>query len=291
MRILILGGDGMLGHQCLRHLRQKHEVYVTLHQPLDAYAAFGLFDPERTFDGVDVRSCERLIEVMAKARPQAVINGVGIVKQRGSAKEAAPSIEMNAMLPHRLAVLCRSAGARLLQISTDCVFSGRKGRYTEQDPSDAEDLYGKTKFLGEVHDAHGLTLRTSYIGLELDRQQGLVEWFLAQRGRTRGFRRAIYSGVTTSELSRLIERIFTSHPELSGLWHVASAPIDKHDLLSRLSARLGRTDVSIAPDDTFVCDRSLCADALERAIGYRPPSWDDMLAELADQIRERKASS
>jgi len=306
MRILILGGDGMLGHQCLAQLRRKHEVYVTLHRPGSTYErdegslpvrvpplreASGLFDPERTLDGVDVRSTDRLIEVLAEARPQAVINGVGIVKQRGQAKEAIPSLEINALLPHRLAVLCRSAGARLIQISTDCVFNGRKGRYTEQDPSDAEDLYGKTKYLGEVHEAHCLTLRTSIIGLELGRRQGLMEWFLSQKGPIRGFRRALYTGLTTLELSRLIERLLTTRPDLSGVWHVASAAINKYDLLCRLAALLGRTDITIAPDDEFVCDRSLCGEAFEKAAGYRAPSWEDMLAELAGQIRQRKASS
>ena len=186
MRILILGGDGMLGHQLLKYLRLRHNVKVTLRQSLTAYGQYGLFDIENSFSGIDVRSLERLIEVMADFRPEAVINAVGIVKQRPDAKEIIPSLEINALLPHRLAVLCKGIGARLIHLSTDCIFSGGKGSYLESDPSDAEDLYGKTKYLGEVHEANNLTLRTSIIGRELSRHTSLLDWFLAQTDTVKG---------------------------------------------------------------------------------------------------------
>jgi dTDP-4-dehydrorhamnose reductase len=291
MRILILGGDGMIGHQCLKHLRQAHDVYATVHKPLATYAALGLLGPDRTLDNIDVRSMDRVAEAMAEVRPAAVLNATGIVKQRPQAKEATACIEINAMFPHRLATLCRAAGARLIQLSTDCVFSGRKGLYEETDPTDAEDLYGKTKAMGELKEAHCVTLRTSSLGLELGRRQGLIEWFLAQRGPIKGFRRAIYTGLTGLELSRVIERVLTSHTTLSGLYQVAAAPINKYDLLKRLAAALGRTDITISPDDDFVCDRSLCGRKFEKETGYQAPSWDSMLEELANLITERKAAS
>lgn len=288
MRILILGGDGMLGHRLLMHLQDRHETKVTLRRELAAYERYGLFTLENSYWGVEAKDTERLLEVVADFRPEAVVNAVGIVKQRGAAKEAIPSLEINALLPHRLALLCRAAGARLIHLSTDCVFSGRKGNYTEDDVPDAEDLYGRTKLLGEVADAGCITLRTSIIGLELSRRTGLIEWFLAQRGEIRGFTKAIYTGLTTAEMSHVIERVLVKHPHLSGVWQVASEPINKYDLLVRFSEVLGRDDVRIVPDDTVRIDRSLLPVAFEKATGYSAPGWNEMLKELGAEVRQRQ---
>lgn len=287
MRVLILGGDGMLGHRLLLHLRGRHEVRVTLRQEWSAYERHGIFDPRDVYTGVDARDRDRMVAVMSDFRPEAVVNAVGIVKQRGLAKEAIPSLEINALLPHRLAALCGVAGARLVHMSTDCVFSGRRGNYTEEDVSDAEDNYGRTKFLGEVDAPGCVTLRTSIIGLELSRGESLIEWFLAQRGEVRGFTRAIYSGLSTAEMSRVIECVLVRHPELSGVWQVASEPISKYDLLVRLSEVLGRTDVQITLDDTVRIDRSLSPEAFGKVTGYQAPDWGTMLEELGDEIRYR----
>ena len=287
MKILILGGDGMLGHQLLQSWEDRHDVKVTLRRPLAAYAGYGLFSDANSVTGVDATDNAKVRAVVARFLPEAVVNCVGIVKQRSEAKAAIPSIEINSLLPHRLLEVCQEHGARLVHMSTDCVFSGRTGGYRETDIPDPVDLYGRSKLLGEVAEAPGLTVRTSIIGLELSRFSGLVEWFLSQRGMIRGFRRAIYTGFTTRELARVIEHALVDHPRLHGVWQVASAPINKHDLLVGLAARLGRTDVEIVPDDTFACDRSLRQDAFEAETGYRPPSWDAMLDELAEQIRER----
>ena len=289
MRVLILGGDGMLGHRLFLHLRGRHETRVTLRRELAAYDRYGLFGPAEAYAEVDARDRDRLVEVMADFHPEAVVNAVGIVKQREMAEEAIPSLEINALLPHRLASLCRLAGARLVHVSTDCVFSGRRGTYTEDDFPDAEDLYGRTKFLGEVGGPNCVTLRTSIIGLELSRKSGLIEWFLAQRGEIRGFTRAVYSGLTTAEMSRVIERVLVQHPDLSGVWQVASEPVSKYDLLLRLAEFLGRTDVRITPDDSVRIDRSLSAAAFERATGYVAPGWDEMLKELGDEVRRMRS--
>ena len=288
MRILILGGDGMLGHRLLMHLQDRHETKVTLRRELAAYERYGLFTLENSYWGVEAKDTERLLEVVADFRPEAVVNAVGIVKQRGAAKEAIPSLEINALLPHRLALLCRAAGVRLFHLSTDCVFSGRKGNYTEGDVADAEDLYGRTKLLGEVTDAGCITLRTSIIGLELSRRTGLIEWFLAQRGEIRGFTKAIYTGLTTAEMSHVIERVLVEHPHLSGVWQVASEPINKYDLLVRFSEVLARDDVRIVPDDTVRIDRSLLPVAFEKATGYSAPGWNEMLKELGAEVRQRQ---
>jgi dTDP-4-dehydrorhamnose reductase len=287
VRILILGGDGMLGHQLFKHLGANHDVRVTLRRDLDAYRELDLFKPDNAYAGIEAGDTEALLEATGDFRPEAVINGIGIVKQRDQAKASMPSLEINALLPHRLALLCKAIGARLIHMSTDCVFSGRTGNYREQDPSDADDLYGKAKFLGELHDAHCVTLRTSIIGLELNRKTGLVEWFLAQKGSIKGYRRAIYTGFTTVEMARVIERVLLEHKELHGVWHVASVPINKYDLLSLLSDKLKRADIEIDPDDNFVCNLSLDGTRFTQATGYAAPSWDAMLVELAQQIRQR----
>jgi dTDP-4-dehydrorhamnose reductase len=287
MKILILGGDGMLGHELFRQLGEHHDVSVTLRQALDDYRGFGLFSAQNAIDRVDVRDEARLRGVLSDFAPDVAINCVGIVKQRPDAKSPVPSLEINSLYPHKLLALCSARGTRLVHFSTDCVFSGKTGGYRETDTPDPVDLYGHTKLLGELQDPPGLTLRTSIIGLELSRRAGLIEWFLAQRGRIRGFRRAVYTGFTTREMGRIVRRLLEQHDDLHGVWHVASAPINKYTLLVELAKKLQRADVEIAADDAFACDRSLRADRFRAATGYAPPSWDEMLTELADDVRRR----
>jgi len=284
MRILVLGGDGMLGHRLLLSWHSKHEVRTTLHRELATYRDLGLFNLDNSFAGVDVRQIERVAQIVSEFRPEVVVNAVGIVKQRSDASAAIPSLEINSLLPHRLALVCGGAGARLVHLSTDCVFSGRKGGYIEADPSDAEDLYGRSKYLGEVVGPGCVTLRTSIIGRELSRKTGLLEWFMSQRGgMVKGFRQAIFSGFTTHEMARIIEQLVTAQPPAEGLYHVSSAPISKYDLLREINRALC-LDITIGADDTFRCDRSLDSTRFRREFGYQPPSWREMVAELVRDI-------
>lgn len=292
MKILILGGDGMLGHQLLKLLGERHEVKVTLRQELSAYADCGLFTAQNAIPGIDVRMPDRLLGVMSQFPPDAVVNAVGIVKQRPDGLDVIPNLEINALLPHRLALMCRVVGARLIHISTDCVFSGNRGQYREDDVPDPVDIYGHAKLLGEVAQPGVITLRTSIIGLSLyrdasslHRNGSLIDWFLRQRGRIKGYRNAIFSGFTTMELSRVIAMLLEGHPPLAGgLYHLSSTAISKHDLLVRLRDRLER-DIEIAPDDAVRIDRSLDSTRFRDEFNYSPPSWDVMLEELAQDIR------
>jgi dTDP-4-dehydrorhamnose reductase len=288
MKLLILGGDGMLGHEVFLHLRAGHEARVTLRQPLAAYASQGLFDSANAFGSLDVRTPGALERVLTEFRPQAVVNAVGIVKQRPEAEEAITSIEVNSLLPHRLAVACRGLGARVIHLSTDCVFTGERGNYSETDQPDATDIYGRSKLLGELVGEGTLTLRTSMIGLGLYRKTSLIDWFLAQKGRVQGYRHAIFSGLTTRELSRLIGRLIEQHPHASGLYHVSAAPISKLDLLTKLRLRL-KLNVEIAPADEPRIDRSLDSTRFRRVFSYQPPSWDEMLDEVAQDILRKAA--
>jgi dTDP-4-dehydrorhamnose reductase len=276
MRILVLGGDGMLGHELYRELRDHHETRVTQRR--------ASAEPH-VFSGVEVRGSNLIEEVIAQFRPGAVVNCIGIVKQRPESEEAIASIEVNALLPHRLAIACRAAGARLVQLSTDCVFSGAKGGYREEDIPDPVDVYGRSKLLGEVTGEGALTLRTSMIGLGLYRKTSLVDWFVAQKGRVQGYRKAVFSGLTTREISRVIRMVLESHPQAWGLYHLSAEPIDKYALLVKLRERLGKS-IEIVPVDEPRIDRSLDSTRFRRVFAYRPPAWDAMLEELSAQLRK-----
>lgn len=280
MKILIFGGDGMLGHQLFRQWNRRHETYVTLRNELASYSSSGLFEPQRSIPNIDVRSIETVISCVERLRPDALVNAVGLVKQRPMATESQPSSEINTLFPQQLAIVGQSVGARVVHFSTDCVFSGRKGSYTEQDIPDPEDLYGRSKLLGELNSPNCITFRTSIVGRELSRKTGLLEWFLAQRSSVRGFTRAIYTGFTTIEMARIVERLITQYPQASGVWHVSSDRISKYDLLC-LVKKYFKLDTEIVPSDSFVCDRSLLSDRFRTAFGYTPPTWDKMVEELA----------
>ncbi len=287
MRILILGGDGMLGHQCLMSWASRHEVRVSLRQGPDAYQQFPLFHSDNAYFNVDVRTFDCVREIVDEFRPQAVVNAIGIVKQRESSKERLLSIQINALFPHLLEELCGEFNARLITLSTDCVFLGEKGYYGENDDSDAKDVYGKSKFLGEVAAPHCLTIRSSIIGLELQHFSSLIGWYLRQKGVIHGFTGAIYSGLTTLEMARVIEKVLVEHPQLHGIYQVASKAINKFNLLQQLTDKLQRKDISLLPESRFHCDRSLNAERFSLQTGYVAPSWDTMLSELAEQIIER----
>jgi dTDP-4-dehydrorhamnose reductase len=279
MRVLIIGGAGMLGHQLCRTLGKDFELWATFRElPRE----FGYLPADHQIGNAAVEDTSRIREILDRVRPDAVVNAVGIVKQRDEAKQAVPSIRVNALFPHQLAELCGERGIRVFQISTDCVFSGRRGAYTEDDIPDPVDLYGRTKLLGELDRPNCLTLRTSIIGWQLNTFSALLSWFALQRGRRiKGYRKAVYSGFSTSVFSRLIGDIIGRHKDLHGLYHVASAPINKFDLLVRMRDALGWKDVVIDPEDDFACDRSLSGERFSRGTGWHAPDWDSMIEGLA----------
>ena len=284
MRILILGGDGMLGHRLLKDLSRSHDVRVTLRQEAPAYERFDLFNADNSYTGVDVRRTDQLVAVLGDFHPDAVINAVGVIKQRPDGLYAIPNLEINALLPHRVAALCQAVGAHFIHISTDCVFSGRTGNYREDDVPDPIDVYGHSKLLGEVIAPGSITLRTSIIGRELSRKSSLLEWFLRQRGQVRGYKNAIFSGFTTMELSRIMETLITHFPESSGIYHVSSDPISKYDLLTLIQDRL-QLEVDLVADYEFKCNRSLNSKRFRQDFSYVPPSWEQMIDELATELK------
>jgi dTDP-4-dehydrorhamnose reductase len=281
VRALVLGSSGMLGHKLLQVLSQRFEAYGTTRAPepiLDRVAprAVGVLD------GVSADDLDSVNDAFATTRPDVAVNCIGIVKQLDEAKNPIASITVNSLFPHQLAEICRTHGARLVHVSTDCVFSGRQGGYTEDDTPDPVDLYGRSKLLGESGEDPTLTIRTSIVGRELHGAHGLVEWFLAQAGGSvRGFKRAIFSGWSTEALAHAVAEVAERHRQLTGLWHVAAEPIAKYDLLCLLRDAF-ELDVSIEPKDDFECDRSLDGSRFAAATGISAPSWPEMIARLRE---------
>lgn len=281
MKILIVGVSGMFGSSAYRLFASSNGISVT-GTARSATLLDGLprHNRAKIVVGVDALDTDALIQVVADERPDVVINCVGVIKQLPAAKAELPSIAINSLFPHRLAKIAALANARLIHLSTDCVFSGDKGHYRETDFPDAGDLYGRTKLLGEVDYAHAVTLRTSIIGHELGRSVSLIGWFLDQPGpRVSGYRRAIYSGFPTVELARIIRDHVIPNPALSGLWQVASQPINKYELLKLVADIYGK-QIEIVPDDSVVIDRSLDGSRFAAATGYTAPSWRDLITTM-----------
>ena len=281
MKILVLGVTGMLGNVMFKYLSRndRYDVYGSGRSE----SARRNFDRElagRIVTGVDVENQDSLVRLFESVKPEVVINCVGLIKQLAAADDPLAAIPINAMLPHRLAALCGVAGARLIHVSTDCVFSGQKGNYVESDPSDAKDLYGRSKYLGETKDAHTITLRTSIIGPELNGgAHALLGWFLSQEGTVNGYTRAIFSGLPTVELAKVVGDVVIPRPELCGLYHVAAQPISKFDLLTLIAKTYGK-EIEIKAVAEPAIDRSLNPARFNTATGYLAPEWRELVSNM-----------
>lgn len=272
----------MLGNAMFRVLGDRDDVTIT--GVARRSAASKHFEPrlaERIQFGIDVEHPDALIRLFADARPDVVVNCIGLVKQLTEVKDPLIAVPLNTLLPHRLARLCASRGARLVHVSTDCVFSGSQGNYKESDPPDALDLYGRSKLLGEVDYPNAITLRTSIIGRELDGCRSLVGWFLSQSGPVKGFRKAIFSGLPTVELATVVRDVVLPRPDLSGVYHVAAEPINKCDLLRLIANAYGK-QIEIMPSDDVIIDRSLDASRFNQATGYAPPPWPELIQRMRE---------
>jgi dTDP-4-dehydrorhamnose reductase len=283
MRILVLGASGMLGHRAWLDLGTDYEVWGTLRVSTPKLVELAGAQAHRLLAGVDVDNPNSLVEAFDKVKPDVAINCIGLIKQRQAEIDHLRAIDLNSRLPHQLANLCRLTGSRLIHISTDCVFSGKKGMYTEDDISDAEDVYGKTKFLGEITDqSHCLTIRTSYVGHELASNYGLLDWFLSQKREVLGYTNAIFSGFTTTAFVEILRSCILPNANLSGLYHISSDPISKYDLLQLFNDSYGK-QLIIKPASEVMIDRSLDSSQFRLAAGFSPPDWPDMVRSMADK--------
>jgi dTDP-4-dehydrorhamnose reductase len=275
VKILVLGATGLLGNAMFRSMSKASDVRVD--GTIRHEAARGLFAPEHAAYLTvveDIENPDELARLLDAARPDVVVNCIAV--GRPAPADPMRSISVYSVLPRRLSHLCRLAGARLIHIGSDGVFSGSRGSYTENDPSDADDIYGISKLLGEVTESHAITLRTSIIGHELQSGSGLLEWFLSQQGQCRCYTRAIFSGFPTIVLADLIRDVVIPRPDLHGLYHVATRPISKFDLLRLVAKRYGKT-IELIPDDRPGPDLSLVADRFEQATGYVAPDWPTLV--------------
>lgn len=283
-RTLILGATGMLGHALCRRLAADGggDVWATSRTEWRRDPRLAKVIPEeRCIGGCDLQTPNNVERALHELRPRSVVNCVGLIKQRPEAADTELAIELNALLPHRLVRFCDDAGAKLIQLGTDCVFSGRRGNYSEADIPDPVDLYGRSKLLGEVSRPPHLTLRTSMIGWQLQGHEGLAEWFWTRRGRAaQGWSNAIFSGLTTYALADVIATLLAHHPALSGLYHVAAKPISKYDLLAQLDAATGAA-VHLEKVEGPGIDRSLNGERFLAATEIQIPRWDAMIADLA----------
>lgn len=287
-RILVLGASGMLGSTLFRAFAADRNM-VTFGTLRDADQA-RFFAPDlrnALISGVYMESETSLLNAFSTARPDVVINCVGIIKQIPNANVHLDALSTNAVLPHRLAKYCSALGARLIHFSTDCVFSGRAGKYVESDAPDAQDLYGKTKLLGEVNYGNAVTLRTSIIGHELNGARSLVDWFLSQTTEIKGFRKAIFSGLPTIEVADVIKNLIIPNPDIFGLYHLSVDPISKHELL-QLIADIYQKDIKITPDDSLVIDRSLESEHFVTATGYTPKPWEVLIRNMHKDYLQAK---
>jgi dTDP-4-dehydrorhamnose reductase len=282
--ILILGGTGMLGHKLFQHFLPRFPGTIcTMHRQAtdEPYSRITLFQGPQVIEGIDLVDFNKLSNLLLRLKPEFIVNCVGVIKQRDQASSHISTITVNSLLPHQLAALCAKWGGRLIHFSTDCVFSGRQGMYKEDDFSDAEDLYGKTKFLGETTEANAVTIRTSIIGRELSNHRSLLDWFLSNKGgHVRGYRKSIYSGVTTNHLAEVVADIILHHPQLQGVYQVASEPISKYDLLCLLREAYA-LDVAIDPVDGEYANRSMDGSRFRGATGYVCPPWPTLVQQLA----------
>lgn len=277
MRVLVIGASGMIGNTVLRVLSEKVEwaVFGTIRDERNK-RFFTASIGERLVVGIDVDHADSLVRVLDQLRPNVVVNCAGLTKHKPEADDPLVSIPINTLMPHRLAGLCKLIGARLIHVSTDCVFSGERGGYVEDDYPDARDVYGKSKALGEVLYPHSITLRTSTIGHELQSKYGLLDWFLSQEGQCKGYSRAIFSGLPTVVFAQVVRDVVIPQTGLSGLYHVAAKPIDKFELLKLIANVYGKA-IHIVPDDKLVIDRSLDAKRFQLATGYIAPEWPELI--------------
>lgn len=283
LRVLVLGATGMLGNAVLRCFSESSDCVVFGTSRSDRVSS--LLDEnlrELIISSIDVSKFDDICRAFDVAKPTVVINCIGIVKQLDASDDVLTAVPLNALLPHQLARLCSMVGARLIHISTDCVFSGAVGSYREVDYPDANDVYGRTKFLGEVDYPNAITLRTSIIGRELSGNRSLLCWFLSQKGRVNGYTEAVFSGLPTDELARVIRDVVLPRADLRGLFHVAAKPINKYTLL-KLVADVFKLSVEIVPNSDVKIDRSLSADKFKAMTGYVAPDWSVLITNMYER--------
>lgn len=285
MKVLVLGGSGLLGHKLVQVFKSQFDTCATFHGSFEKYHGIDVFEGVRVVDNIDAGVFESVTQTVLEVEPDVIVNAIGVTKHVPDVRNVIKTITINSLLPNQLAQLAAEQNARLICISTDCVFSGDRGNYLETDNPDATDLYGRTKILGEIHEGNCLTVRTSIIGRELFTRNSLVEWFLSNSGgRVKGFTKAIFTGFPTIVLAEILADVIKHRPGMTGLYHVSSDPIIKFDLLRLIDGAMN-VEALIDADDEMAIDRSLDSTKFRRETGYVPPSWQDLIERMAQDAK------
>jgi dTDP-4-dehydrorhamnose reductase len=280
-RILIVGANGLLGNSLIKFFSTKKNlsIFATIRSANTLNTLNDCFNNCNIFTGIDVEKNNDLESVFSKVIPNIVINCVGVIKQSEEIANNFKVISINSLLPHYLLNLSMRYSARFIHFSTDCVFSGSRGNYNEDDLPDAQDLYGRSKLLGEVYYGNSITLRTSIIGHELNNSKSLVDWFLSKNENVEGYKKSIFSGLTAFEIARVIHD-YVINSDLVGLYHLSADPISKYELLLLIKDIYGKT-INVIPDDKKVAvNRSLDSSRFRKVTGFLPKSWPLMIKEM-----------
>lgn len=277
LKVLVLGSTGLIGRTFLRVISEKSslDVYGTVRSDL-SLQHFKDIPLSKIFTEIDTEDDSKMLDIFGTIHPDVVINCIGLTKHKEDGNHPIKAIKLNALFPHRLAQLSSLFGAKLIHVSTDCVFSGKKGLYSENDQPDADDIYGKSKALGEILYGDSLTIRTSTLGHELNTNSGLLNWFLSQKDKCKGFKNAVFSGLPTAVLAQVIRDYILNDNSLKGLYHIAASPINKYDLLKLIAEVYGKK-IDIELDEDFVIDRSLDATKFNLATGFKAPEWPELI--------------
>ena len=281
MKILVLGGSGMLGHKLVQVWKDKFDVWTALRKKFEDYKNLNIFEKDKLFENITAENYEDVEKIICDLRPDVIVNAIGVIKQLPTANDIIKTLTINSIFPHRLSETAGKVNARLICISTDCVFSGEKGNYNEEDVPDAYDLYGKSKNLGEVTSGNCLTIRTSIIGREISTSHSLVEWFLSNSGeKVKGYKEAVFSGFPTIVLADILGDLIINQKNLNGLYHVSSEPINKLKLLELIKKEY-QAQIEIEPSGDVKIDRSLDSTKFRKATGFKPSSWEEMIKIMA----------
>ncbi|MCE0493783.1 dTDP-4-dehydrorhamnose reductase family protein [Vibrio salinus] len=277
MKVLILGATGMLGYSLFSNLSEYDdlEVFGSV-RSIEGIEHYYQSNIQKLIFNVDINELDTVNSAIKDITPDVVINCIGIIKQNKVVNEYVTNIQYNALFPHQLADICNSVNAKLIHFSTDCVFDGKKGHYTEADIPTATDLYGKTKQLGEVVYGKHLTIRTSIIGHELKSNVSLIDWFLNAFGSVNGYSNAIFSGFPTCYVAKIIAEHILGNENLYGLMHLSSKPIDKYSLL-RLISDTYHKDINIVNYPDFKIDRSMDSSLFQSKTEISIPDWSELI--------------
>ena len=280
MKIIVLGASGLIGSYMFRELSKTFETFGTIRKSKIKYKDIALFKSNKIIDNIDILNLDNLNKLLESLKPNIIVNCIGVTKRKIS-DNLLDVIKINSIFPHELVKWGLINSARIIHFSTDCVFNGLTGNYNEKSNTNAFDIYGKTKALGEIQYDNCLTIRSSFIGRELFDKTELLEWVISNNGKKiKGFKKTMYSGVSALFLSKFIKNIINDHIKLNGLFQLSTdIPISKYDLICLIRDCFD-LNIEIIPENNKYHCPTLDNSKLKNKMNFEIPSWKEMLVEL-----------